>query len=466
MPGGTTQAEEICDSANSMSEVTRHLCAAAHLHHSVIYTPLQDRFNDLRADTPEYFVDMESLKREAEIAHKREILRLWIVGGTAAAAGLATMIKGDEALLVPALCVLGLIEVIFEYLRQEYVRSRFLRERFSIDKSESVEPSSEQNVVIAEGFSPFVGSGNNVFSWSFVVDLTKPSGEGPPQPLAPADVYKEVTDSLRELNIPRIVVSDKLFVHGEKLRGSKAILSSCGITPQTHVSEEVVESEIGKIRDHLRHYRVLQVSTWGGQLVLSLFLRFTAIGQALFVEVKLFTLPPLLSKFRAVDNLTKSITGRQLRNILLMSAIKGLFTWIEAGLSSLGAASRFFSPKINDQRESANDNERFNYGWNKSLREEWSGDSYEDYFQMLDKDMYSKILQSRIIDAIVNTLEAKGISTEAIKEQRTTILNQGIIGNVQTEAISVGTKSAATIVKQVLAKGGKGNPPAGSGQKL
>jgi len=148
--------------------------------------------------------------------------------------------------------------------------------------------------------------------------------------------------------------------------------------------------------------------------------------------------------------------------ILIWSAIKAPFTWIGAVLVCLGAEVDLYG-----QREWIED-EPFNYGWSKSLREQWSGDSYERYFQMLDKDMYSKILQSRLIDAIVRALEERGISTEAIKEQRTTILNYGLIvsgGNVEAQNLAVGQKAVAA-VQQAFRGGAMGSPPAGSGRKL
>jgi hypothetical protein len=198
-------------------------------------------------------------------------------------------------------------------------------------------------------------------------------------------------------------------------------------------------------------------------------LRFTAVGKGLFVEARFFLLPPLRPEFREVDNLTKRITLRQFMGVVTAAVFRAPFTWIGAGLAGVAAVNRFFEEvRGGEQRKLAKENERFNYGWSASLREQWSGSSYERYFQMLDKDMYSKILQSRILDAIVSALETRGISTEAIKESGTTILNQGLIvsgGKVQAQSLAIGRKAVAA-VQQAVGVNAKGSPAAGSGDRL
>ena len=102
----------------------------------------------------------------------------------------------------------------------------------------------------------------------------------------------------------------------------------------------------------------------------------------------------------------------------------------------------------NPEKKAAEDNERYNYGHKQSLRESWSQGRYQRYFQMLDKDMYLKVLQQRIIDAIADSLEERGIATDAIREQETTILNQGLImtgGKIDAQNLAVGHKAGAAI---------------------
>ena len=454
----------------STGETTRLLCAAAHLHHNSIYEPLRDRFEDpdqLKAETPEYFVDIEAVLAEALIAHRREILRRCLVA-TIATLGLLTIIAERLELVTLVVGALWLIEFLFDLQRQWYVRARFLRTGASSEAAHVVDTGSMQNVVISGGFSPFVGSGYDIVGWSFVVDLTKPSGEEPPRSLTPTELYDEVTASVSELQIPNLVVSDKLFVHGEELRMDNVILLNVLAKPQVIIPEDHVRQAVGVGLNRARHYRVLQIPAWGGELVLSLFLRFTAVGKGLFVEARFFLLLPLRAEFHTVDNLTQKIKLRQFMGILTVSAFKAPFMWIEALLAGLNAVNRFSEGLRNEQRKLAEDNERFNYGWVRSLREEWSGALYERYFQLLDKDMYSKILQSRIIDAIEVALETRGISTETIKDRGTTILNQGLIvsgGKVEAQSVAVGRRAVAA-VQQTIGRNTEGSRPTGRDEKL
>ena len=74
---------------------------------------------------------------------------------------------------------------------------------------------------------------------------------------------------------------------------------------------------------------------------------------------------------------------------------------------------------------------------------------------MLDKDQVHKTLQSVVITAIVDHLEAHGISTEDIKQRQEMILNSGVIvngGTINTENMAIGNN--ANIIKRVMTKAG------------
>ena len=95
-----------------------------------------------------------------------------------------------------------------------------------------------------------------------------------------------------------------------------------------------------------------------------------------------------------------------------------------------------------DEKRLKRESERYNYGYSMSLRETWTDGNYERYFQKLDKELYFKLIQQKLIDSITESLESRGISTEAIKERGTQILNSGVIvtgGKMKTETLNVGT---------------------------
>lgn len=112
--------------------------------------------------------------------------------------------------------------------------------------------------------------------------------------------------------------------------------------------------------------------------------------------------------------------------------------------------------RLQEHREAVDDNPRFNYGTAHSLRESVSGGSYTRYFQKQDTTMYAKILEAEIYDAIVTFLDRHDVDTSELREQRFTMLNNGVIvqgGNVNANALAVGlgaqARSASGLMQQL-----------------
>ena len=277
--------------AAATHDATRQLLAAANLHNGRIYEALRARFEDdhnLKAHTPEYFIDIEEVLSEARAAHDREILKKGLLlAGSLVGLG-ASLVLGVGVLVMTGM-VLAAVEFWFDVRCQRYVRSRFLPGSYIPDTSSSA--AVGDNVVVSGGYSPFVGSGHDIHGWSFTVDLTKASSGEEPRRLTVQELYDEVTGSVRELQIPGLTMSDKLFVHGSDIRPNEQLLPDVCSKPYTAVRDEYLRRFIGLRDSDIRHYRVFQVPAWKGQLVLSVFLRFTPIGKGLFVEARFSSFP-------------------------------------------------------------------------------------------------------------------------------------------------------------------------------
>jgi hypothetical protein len=97
------------------------------------------------------------------------------------------------------------------------------------------------------------------------------------------------------------------------------------------------------------------------------------------------------------------------------------------------------------------DNPLFNYGTGRSLRESLGSDQFMHYFQKLDGDFYSKVLEREILAVIVDFLDEHDIDTSELKERQSTILNSGIIihgGDVKAESLAVGVGAQAMKVSK------------------
>jgi hypothetical protein len=446
------------------SDTTRILLANAHLHNNDVYNLLNARRkkdDNFKADTPEYFIDCDEIMQESKKGRARENIRraLLLIAAFYAFISIGSSLS---SLILP-LVFMWVIELIVEMLRQSHVRKIFLVQNYyeevendeggNENKEDDISNNQEQNVVISGGYSPFLGSGYDIFGWSFTVDLTKPEKESvPPEKLNIRELYQEASENISRLGIRGLAIKDRLLVNGQDIRHNRTFLPNIFAKPNITVSQEVIDDYITNNDSEIRHYKMIQIPAWKGQLVLTIYFRFLKIGESLFVESRFFLLTPLKDKFLQVDNLTKEITLKQLIQIVTTTLLKAPFTWIGAIIWVLSGFNKIQEAIFPQEWKKVKNNEKYNYGWTQSLREAWSQEKYERYFQMLDRDMYFKIIQQRLIDSITESLESKGISTEALKDRGTTILNEGVIitgGSLKAESMAVG-KEASSAVKNIV----------------
>ncbi len=62
--------------------------------------------------------------------------------------------------------------------------------------------------------------------------------------------------------------------------------------------------------------------------------------------------------------------------------------------------------------------------------------------------MYLNVVQHRLLDSIISSLERRGIDTADIKQRGTTILNNGVMvtgGTIQAQSLAVGKGAKAVV---------------------
>jgi hypothetical protein len=118
----------------------------------------------------------------------------------------------------------------------------------------------------------------------------------------------------------------------------------------------------------IRHYRWIRVEDWGGEIVMSMFLRCTLRGSNLFVEMKKFLLTPVSQKYRAVDKVGPPTFGT-VAAWFIWSLIVGQFYFIYAFFFLLGSLSHKLSELFGSEdrkvRHEIRNNPLFNYGVDK-----------------------------------------------------------------------------------------------------
>ena len=280
-----------------------------------------------------------------------------------------------------------------------------------------------------------------------------------------SELYERLEESLRRLRLPNSALEDRLFVEGRSIRDDRTFLPSIYGPPATKVGRDVVD----RYREHpttcVRHYLCLEVRDWGGEIVVSVFLRFQKAGSKLFCEANHFLLPPLDEKCHQLDARYPGVRLGDAATAIAVAPLLSVPLLLAApfmvAVSALRRPSRFFARRA--MRKVARFNPCFDYGAGQSMREKHAGRNYRVYFQRLDKEMHVKIVQQHVIDFITEFLAAHDVDTSELCSKGETIMNYGVIvsgGSVQAGSVAVG-KGARAVAGPGAATSAPGGPTAG-----
>jgi hypothetical protein len=96
------------------------------------------------------------------------------------------------------------------------------------------------------------------------------------------------------------------------------------------------------------------------------------------------------------------------------------------------------------------DDPEYNFGAQTSIRELAQSAHYRKYFQQVDRGLNTKLIDRQVLDSIMTFLDAHDIDISQFEEQRTTILNQGLLisgGQVSAGSVAVGEHSRAGVTQ-------------------
>lgn len=308
------------------------------------------------------------------------------------------------------------------------------------------------NLTVYSGFLPFSGAGLRAGGWSFVVDLRKGNdalGQHT-DPVAPTviELYSGVRRALAALGMTNVQIKDRLFVSGSDIREDRTLLPDPLGRPRSRVDPGVMGHYVTYPTHRIRHYQCTEIIDWRGELVVSLFLRFAVSGGRLFCELSKFVLMPLKEEFHRLDHMG----GRLRPGDVLSMVTRSLFLTPGLSLRAPTVVLRPFrrSRELSDSTKQVEDDPFFDYGAPRTALDRARSGNYRRYFQMLDKEMYVKMLERTVLDTIVEILDEHGVDTAELTESRSTIINNGIMmpqGTVQADSVAVGT--GASILNRV-----------------
>jgi hypothetical protein len=326
---------------------------------------------------------------------------------------------------------------------------------------QSLADLNETNVVLYRGASsPFVGSGVNVDSWHLTIDISKrvapvharsaaTSSDYRGRPVLPdevtgGDLQTYLLKTMPERVTPRPAAGNRLYVRG----GSNAIsvpVFRMGPTepdriealnfrrPVTRVSEDVIQHYLQEPHEGARTYTYFTHSAWGGQVVLTLYVRAFVSNQTLFIEGLVYALRPLNHQFYAVRGLPTD--RRAESSALFRAAVSEAFPELFKAPMRLfkgyrsGRADKATTAAIEEEIEGRRD---IDFGALSSLRERVANYNLGDQFAALDEQMYYQIFNRRAIECIGTYLESKHVDLAEFNGQA-----GSVIGNTTANAKSI-----------------------------
>ncbi|MFG2909557.1 hypothetical protein ACGF13_31395 [Kitasatospora sp. NPDC048286] len=323
------------------------------------------------------------------------------------------------------------------------------------------------NVTIFSGFEPFLGYGRLLDTWNFTIPVDRP-GEHADRvlPFSIAELTAEITRAVESLGLPGVDVRERIFVSGADLSLGldPAVRGFLLPWPTKRPSPELPAALVDRLREdgaaRARPYLVTTVSGWGSEVVTTSTVRFglSPAKDVLFVEGASSMLPPVKEAYHLVDHLLDRPTWRQLTALARMSltSMPGRLVRGTGYVLALPFAPLLARLTDGDQlrqiRHSA-----FNYGSMASIRQLAADSRFHRYYQQIDHQMYTKVVERRILDSLIDFLEEHQVDISELRERQSVIYNGGIFtsGNARISFVnSPVAAGAGSRVRAMLAPRG------------
>ncbi len=471
--------EETPATALDVDEPSRLLAAAAHLDPAFAQRAVREILRERhRALAPSSGIALGAVLRHCVAARGRHQARNVLLAALAAPFAIALV----NASAWPALACFALAwAVVLTELWTARIRVAARRLSLAADHApppylppgaeaaiRELELSESRNLVVYSGYRPWVGSGAVQGGWTFAVNVRKGKKElddsrRRPRPFTEAELHAHVAERLRATDLPTLRLADRLYVDGERVRDDPRFLQRRHGRPRSILQhDELVSADEQGPADVVRRVRSASVVGWGGEVTFTVHLDFRVEGASLYADATYCALMPPHGEYRRVDSIDPRPTlGTRLRTgAEAAGRVVALPVAAVRAAGELRASWQAWRRRSRERREIAR-NPRFDYGATTSLRELAQAPGYRRYFQFIDRDMFAKILEREVLDAIVVFLDEHDIDTSDLEERQAAVLNNGVIvtgGALSAQSLSVGQQARSAVVQgahRATARGGK-----------
>ena len=446
-------------------ETTRYLSAAAQLDPAYARQVVRRIIGEpFRAIAPAAGADVVTVTRWALATLRRQAKRDAVLACLLLLGIIAVMVFWTW-LVLASLAVSAILVVAYErWVRDERVIARLmLRGRFrGCDAPASPNPRIEKrltavkerqrgNLVVFRGHSAFVGSGKGVIHDRVLVQVAlgkrKKNGKRQePIPFTNPELHGALERALRAMEFPELRVGERLYVNGQHVAADPCILPERLAPPLAFAPFRLLYNGCVHPTPDARTYMCAEIGGWKGQLVVSLFARAVQARGSLQVEWRFQVVPPLKEHFLEIDSRYELPRTRQVVNALAA----GVAGFAPALILSPVRLVRYLRTPLDDQmrikkQSYAIDNGVvFDYGSERSIREDAIGSGRLHYFLAQDELTFILLAQHTMLRALGNFLQAHKIDMEQFEAQEKTLINNFSkynINEVKAQNVAVGDKS-------------------------
>jgi hypothetical protein len=454
------------------TDATRYFAAAAYRDRFFRQQVLEYfRHRWYRAAAPEFGIDERLVHRHCRRADLQEFIRnvaMLLVFVVAVAAPVFEWASGGPQPVFRALSdiadnitigyLLASVFMLTERLYTEHflIVKQFGQKRFTRRGGPILSDVESQNLVVYGGYMPFVGSGYRLGSWSFSVNLERTHQEfgkvARAQPFETRNLLLYIRQRLDRVRDVNLRYREVLFADGRMIRENGASLMH-DARPRRRIPTELLERLSDSPASGTRSYLCVHVGDWGGELIVSIYLRCKKHDSGLFMEASSYVLSPPKPSFFEIDEQDRELRpGAILRlasSVLAQTPFVIVYAACQIPARLLAPLADFVERR--QIRKAMERNPRFNYGAVTSVRElGMSPYYYRVYFQELDRERHVKTVEQCVIDAVVEFLDAHDVDTSDLQNRRSAVLNNGVIvsgGDFRAENVAVGAFARAAMAR-------------------
>jgi hypothetical protein len=327
------------------------------------------------------------------------------------------------------------------------------------DRLAQIADQMDGNTVVYSGYQPFVGSGVVLRRWDLAQRLVRAEdpvvvagGQSTPEadrefarpPFSAGEIIDHVKTHIQDLaddpvperGLPSLTVSDKVFVAGTEIANLRPDVSAAELA-------EIIRVPTAPAR----YYLACQVVSWRGELVTTVYVHIAVQGKALYVELYVTGLLPCEERFRVID---------QVGGIGVKAIARAASRAMVEAPTMLAAApialARAFGDKISvaslPDPHAGEVHKGYDYGARVGLREIGASVEERDHMQAQDIIKYGRIIERRVLAAILDFLEDRGVDVTEYRHRALTILNAGAVaisgGTVNVEGDAIGTQNVTS----------------------